>query len=82
MQLGLTQGVTSISENPTGTAAVRGKTKERPLMKVETRMLVVWILLATLATGVGQTEFVRMPNLPNNSTYSFGCAWGERRAEI
>ena len=51
-------------------------------MKARIHMFIFCFLLATLATiGIGiaraDAEFVRMPNLPNNSTYSFGCASGD-----
>ena len=46
-------------------------------MKARPYTLIAGILLATVGTGFGQTEFVRMPDLTNNATRSLGCAWGD-----
>ncbi len=53
-------------------------------MKTKPQVLVAGMLLATVGAGIAQptTEFIRLPDLTNNPTYSFGRAWGERRAEI
>src|SRR5258708_27813819 len=33
--------------------------------------------LAVTSSSHAADQFVRMPNLRSNSTYSFGCAWGD-----
>ena len=52
-------------------------------MKTRHQLLVAGMLLATSEIGVARAdkEFARLPDLTNNATTSFGCAWGDHNSD-